>query len=131
MSARDTGGVAELQLYWQGADCAFGEIFGFDSKGMVKAGAIVFPCDCRGQFDQFGLAEFFPQAREERIGHFHWSPSHPVGVLEDEPLEFREVVIRAVILQIGDLPARDAAIPANGRADVDSKRTTNQCRNTQ
>lgn len=106
---------------WQGADRAFAKVFSFDSKGVVEAGTIILQSDCGRKFHEFRFGEPFAQARKHRVSHFHRSSRHAIGVLEDKPLQFREVGVCRVVIEIGNLPGRDAACPAYGRADIDSK----------
>src|SRR6267154_3156845 len=56
---------------------------------------------------------------------------HAIGILDDQALQFREVEIGAVTVQISDLCFRDAALSADGRANVNSKRASNKRRNAE
>jgi len=118
-------------MIWDRAYSTLAEVLSFDAKGMIKAGAVVFPGNAGGEFDQFGLSELFAKARKERIGNFHRSAGHGVCVLEDETFQVGKVEIRAVARKISDLLGGDAARSTHGRADVDSKRTPDQRRNPQ
>lgn len=69
------------------ADCAFGEVFSFDSEGVIKAGSVVFPCNYGGQLDEFGFVESFAQAREECVGNLDWCSRHRIRIFQDEPLD--------------------------------------------
>ena len=110
------------------ADSAFAKVFAFDSEGVVVAGAVVLPSDARGELDQLGVGEFLTQAGEESVGDFHRGLRHRVRVFEHEPLQVGEARIRAVARQIRNLLGGDAVHSADGRADVDSKRTTDKGR---
>jgi len=46
---------------------------------------------------------------------------HAVGIFEHQSLQFREVEIGAVAVQVRNLLGRDPAFSADGRADIDSK----------
>ena len=93
---------------------------------MIKAGAVIFPRDRRCEFHQFRLVESLPQAREESVGNFHGSEGHGVRVFEREAFDVREIGIGAIAGQVRDLLGLDATRSADGRADVDSKRTPHQ-----
>jgi len=93
---------------------------------MIEAGAIVLPGDRGREFDELRLVEVFAQAGKQSIGDFHWSLGHAIGIFQGEPLQRREIQVRAVVMKIGNLLGRDAGRSADGRADVDSKRTPHQ-----
>src|SRR5579864_875371 len=109
-----------------GAYRTLGEILAFNSEGVIEAGPVVFPCDGRCQFHQLRLGEPFPQTREQRIRNVHRSSGHRVRVLEHQPLQLREVEICSITIQVCDLFGRDPALSADGRADVNSKRATDE-----
>lgn len=113
-------------LHGHCADCALAEIFGLDAESVIVAGAVVFPSDCGGQFDQLRFAEFLAQAGEQRVRNFHGCTRHGIGIFEREALEFRKVEIGAIVGQIRNLFNANANLSADGRADVDSKGTSDE-----
>ena len=104
-----------------GADSTFGKILAFDSERVIIAGSIVLPGNAGCQLHQLGVSEPFAQTRKQRAGNFDRSTRHRIGIFENQPLQFREVEIRAVVVQIGNLFGGDAICSADGRADVNSK----------
>ena len=98
---------------------------------MIEAGAIVLPCDGRGQLYQLGMAETFAKPGKERIRHLDWGLSHGVGVFEDEALQIGKIEIGTVAIEVSNLLFRDPALSANGRTDVNSKWTADERRDTQ
>ena len=54
-----------------------------------------------------------------------------IGVLEHKPFQFGKVEVCRVVIEIGNLLGGDAACPANGRADIDSKRASDERRDAQ
>jgi hypothetical protein len=95
---------------------------------MIEAGAVVFPGDGRSKFHELRFGEVFAQASEQRIGNFDRSASHGVGVFEHEAFECGEVEVSLIVGQIGDLIGSNAVRSAHGRANVDSKRASDQRR---
>jgi len=98
---------------------------------MIEAGAVVLPSDCGREFDQCTIAESLAQAGEEGIRDFDWRLSHGVGVFQNETLQFREIEVGTVLAQVGNLFGGDAVFSAYGRADVNSKRASDERRNPQ
>lgn len=103
------------------ADCPFGKILAFDSERVIIAGAIVLPGNAGCQLHQLGFSESLAQTCKQRDRNFDWSTRHRIGILENQPFQFREVEIRSVVVQIGNLLGGDAVCSADGRADVNSK----------
>jgi hypothetical protein len=98
---------------------------------MIEAGAVVFPRDRGSQLHEFGFVEPLTQAGKERVGNFHWRPRHCIRIFKHETLKCREIEIDAIVRQVGDLLAADAYFSADGRTDINSKRTTHQRRHAQ
>ena len=71
-----------------GTDRTRSEILPFNSKSMIEASTVVFPCDGRGQFHELGFAESLAQTRKQCVGDFDGNPSHAIRILEDKPLKF-------------------------------------------
>jgi len=115
-----------LLAHRHGADGAVAEVLAFDSDGVIETGAVVLPGDSGSKFYQFCISEALAQACEECIGNFDWSTGHGVGVLEDKPFQVREVETGPVVVQVGNLLTGDPAFSADGRADVNSKRTAHK-----
>ena len=113
-------------MHRQGADCAFAEIFAFDAECVVVASAVILPSDPRRELHQLRLVEMLAQTIEKGVGNFDRSPCHRVGILQDEALQLRKVGIGAVVWQIRNLLGSDAMRSADGRADVNSKRASDQ-----
>ncbi len=90
---------------------------------MIESGPIIFPRNCRGQLDELRFAEFFAKTAEQSIAHVDGSARHCIGIFQNKPFEIRKVEIRPVVVEIYDLLGCDAILPADGRANVDSKRT--------
>jgi hypothetical protein len=51
---------------------------------------------------------------------------HGVGIFEDQALQLREVEIRSIVAEVGDLFGGDSGFSADGRADVNSKRASDE-----
>jgi len=98
---------------------------------MIKSGAVVFPCDRRRKFNQFRLTESLAQAGEQHVGNIHGRVRHDVGVLKNKTLQFGEIGVGPVVLQISNLPGGDTVCPANGGADINSKRAPDEGRNSE
>ena len=113
------------------ADCPFGKILAFDSERVIIAGAIVLPSNAGCQLHQLGFREPFAQTGKQRDGNLDRGTRHRIGILENQSLQFREVEIRAVVVQIGNLFGGDAICSADGRADVNSKWASDQGRDPQ
>jgi len=77
------------------------------------------------------IIEPFPQTGKERTRDIDGSMGHGVGVFEDQSFQVREIEIGSIAMKIRNLVGRDAVRSAHGRADVDSKRTADQCRDAQ
>jgi hypothetical protein len=95
---------------------------------MIESRTIVLPRDARGEFHKLRLRELFPQASKEGIGNLNRRARHRVGIFENQPLNVREMKIRLVVVQPSNLLAGDTVLSADGRADVNSKWTTDQRR---
>ena len=106
----------------------FAKVLRLNSEGMIEARPVILPRDRGSEFYQIRFSEAFSHTRKQRVGDIHRSPSHAVGILQHEPLQFRKIEIAAIAAEIGDLFRRDAVSPAHGRADVNSKRAPNQRR---
>ena len=113
------------------ADCAFRKILTFDSKRVIIARAIVLPGNAGCQLHQLGFSEPFSQTRKQRDRNFDRSTRHHIGIFENQPLQFREVEIRSVVVQIGNLFGGNAICSADGRANVNSKRASYKSRDPQ
>jgi hypothetical protein len=74
----------------QGAEVAFGEALRFQAEGMVKSGPVVLPGNGSRQLDHLGVAEVRPQFHEYFVGDLDRSVGHGIGILENQPLQFRE-----------------------------------------
>lgn len=109
-----------------GANRAFAKILRFDAEGVIEAGAVILPGNSRREFDQLGFAEAFAQSRKESVGHFNWASRHRIGVLENQPFQVREIQACMIAAESRDLLCGDAAVSANGRADINSKRTAHE-----
>lgn len=105
---------------------SFAEAFGLEAKGVIEAGAVIFPSDHGREFDQLGVIEFFAQALEERVWDFDGRARHGVGVGEDALLDVRKQRTVLVVGQSFDLLGGDAVLSADRRPDVNSKRTTDE-----
>ena len=77
------------------------------------------------------LAEALAEPGKEGIWDFNRSARHRVGILEHQTFHIREIETRAVVAEIGDLLGRNPALSADGRANVNSKRTPDQRGDTQ
>jgi len=75
----------------QGADGPVREIFRFDAKGVIEAGAVVLPRDGGREFDEFAIAESAAQASKQGIGDFDRRLGYGVGVFQNETLQFGEI----------------------------------------
>jgi hypothetical protein len=114
----------------QSAVCSFAEILGFDSECVIETRAVVLPRDAGSELYKFHLVELLSHPRKHGVRYFHRSLAHAVGIFQNEPIQIRKVQIRAIVVQISDLFGRDSDFPADGRADIDSKRTPNQSCNS-
>ena len=111
----------------QCAECALGESLRLQAEGVIEARAVVLPRDGRRQLHQLGSVEFGPQPGEQRVGDVHGSPRHFDGELDDESLAFREKLAEFESSKFAQLLLAHARCPADGRADVDSERTSDHC----
>jgi hypothetical protein len=123
---RGLGGVGR-----QRAHGSFAEVLAFDAKGVVVPGPVILPGDCRGEFDQLCGGELLAQTSEESLGDLDRRLRHGVGVLENQSIQVRKVVTAAVIGKGGNLFGGDAVCSADGRTDVDSKRTPDESRDAE
>jgi hypothetical protein len=123
--------AAVLFVRGQGADRSLAEVFAFDAESVVETSPVILPGDGRGKLNQLGIRELLSQAGKKLVRNFHRSSSHGVCVFENEPFQIREIRINAIALQIRNLRGGDAVRPADGRADVNSKRTANQRRSAE
>src|ERR1700739_4581113 len=124
MSSRAAG----LFVRGEGAARSLAEVFAFDAESLVETSPVILPGDGRGKLNQLGIRELLSQAGKKRVRNFPWSSSHGVCVFENQPSQIREIRINAIALQIRNLRDGDAVRPADGRADVNSKRTADQRR---
>ena len=112
-----------------GADCAFAKVFSFYAERVVKTSTVVFPCNRRSQLNKLRLVESLPESRKQCIGDFYGGERHRVGVFEHQTLQFGEVPITPMVRQVGNLLGGNSVCPAHGRANIDSKRTSDKSRN--
>ena len=108
------------------ADFSCAEGFSFDSEGVIEAGAVVLPSDGGRNFYQLGFVELIAQPRKQRIGDFNWSFGHSVRIFQDKTLDIRKIRVRTIVRQTRNLLTCDSICSAHGRADVNSKRTSDQ-----
>jgi hypothetical protein len=98
---------------------------------VIEAGAIVLPRDGGGQFHQLHIGEVFTKPSEERVRNLNGRLGHSIGVFKDESFQIREIKIAMVAVEVRDLFFRNPALSADGRANINSKRASDEGGNTQ
>jgi len=98
---------------------------------MIETGSIVFPGDVSGEFHQLRVVELLTQAYKQSIGNLRRRVGHGVGIGEHDFFQIREHAAGWVVPKRFNLFLRDAAMSADGRPDVDSKRTPDSRGHTQ
>lgn len=71
------------------------------------------------------------ESGEQGVGDLDGNSRHRIRVLENEPLQIREMGISPVVIQVGDLLFGNPALSADGRAYINSKRASDERSNTQ
>ena len=107
----------------QWAELALGEAFGGNGEGAVEARTVIFPGNRGGEFDEFALREVIPQRSVEFVGDGGRRTRHVRGETKDEFFAFVKVRAGVELGEVAKLWLGDAFFSADGRVDVDSKRT--------
>ena len=93
---------------------------------MVEPRPVVFPSQSRREFHQLCRCEPLAQPGKQRVRNFDRSLRHAVGIFQHQLFGIREVQAGAVAGQRFDLLRGDAALSADRRPDINSKRTPDQ-----
>jgi hypothetical protein len=113
----------------QGTELSLGEPLGLDGKCTVESSPVIFPRDRRAQFDQFALRKTIAKHGEKIVGHIRGRSRESHSKTQNELFILIEIRAGPKLRQIPQLLLRDSGFSAHGRMDVDSKWTTNHCRN--
>jgi hypothetical protein len=128
--ASTRGLITELsrfaRQYGERAIAAFGKPLCFDAKCVVKASAIVFPCNSGRKFDHLSGAELLLEFRKQRVRKLDRRLRHGVGIFEYQFFCFGEQCAALVVGQGFEFFVREAAGSADRRTDIDSKRTSDE-----
>ena len=81
----------------KGANHPFVEPGGFDAKAHVESGSQVAEGDDVGEFDELRSIEMPAELFDEILGDFGWCAAQPVGVVEDQLVDFVEEVAGLVV----------------------------------
>lgn len=113
----------------QSADSAFGEVLRLDPEGVIKSGAVILPGYGRCQLYHFRIAEPEVQFGKKVIRYLYRRSGHGVCILQDELLHIAVHLASLVVCQLQNFLRCNAALSADRRPDIDSKRAPHQRRN--
>ena len=102
------------------------EPLGLDSEGTIEAGAVILPGDRRGQLDQLRRSQVLFERMKQFVGHLDGRVRHRLGVPQHQLLQLRKRGARFEIRQVGKLRFGDPFFSADGRTNVNSKRTADE-----
>lgn len=119
----EAAGRSRSSAFGHGAELAFGETFGGYGEGAVEAGARIFPADDGREFHKLALGELLAQGRIEVIGHIGGRVSEDSGEAKHDFFLLVEVRAGFKLRNVLKLLLGDSGFSADGRVDVNSKRT--------
>jgi len=109
-----------------GANRTLAEVLSFDTKGVIETRAVILPGNRGGQLHKLCLIEFFTKASEQCVTYFHRCLSHGIGVFQHQTLDIGKIRVRAVVREVCNLFGRDPVFSADGRANINSKWTSDK-----
>ena len=110
-------------MFGQGAELAFGESLRRYVEGAIEARPGVFPGDDGGEFDELALREMSAERSVEFVRDIGGRAGERAGEAQDELLLFVEIRAGVEPRDSVELGLSDSGLSADGRMDVDSKRT--------
>jgi len=110
-------------MFGHGAELALEEAFGGDVEGAVEAGAGILPSDDGGEFNELALGELPSQGGVEFVGNVGGCAGERGGEAEGEFFLIIEVGAGFELRDLVELLFGDSGFSADGRMNVDSKRT--------
>src|SRR5262245_2727685 len=96
---------------------------------MVEPGAIVLPCDGRGQLDKLLLVEVPTELIKQFVRYFNGRVGDGVSISNDQLLNIRERLTMGGITEGREFLFREALLSADGRPDIHSERASDATRN--
>jgi len=132
-SSRGEPGTAQIceLMRRQRAISSLAESFTLQSEGVVEPRPIILPGNGSRELHQLRVIEGFPQSREELIRHFHRRARHDVSIGENQLFDIGEHRARRIVGQSPYFFFGNAMLSADGRPDINSKRTAHQSRHPQ